>query len=150
MRKITAFIAFAAFGAAPLLAQVESDANGMYELKTEKGCIFYSTEAPSDAGAATWSGPCTAGQPLNGQGTLIEVFFGGPVREGRKRTGTMQSGVWNGKVVMLGVYSEDAGPWQPDTESSPMTLYFKMGCLDFQIDSGWCKPRAKASVRATP
>lgn len=127
---------------------------------TDKGCLLYQYEEsvggmesdPQPVGYA-WSGTCTPGQPINGEGTLYEQHNhsysdGESDRWIRSSSGRLVGGLFDGKVRHRRHDVDARGSWNPATahveDPEHATSYYYKGCTDEMLDDGWgandCQP----------
>lgn len=131
---------------------------------TDKGCIAYSFETYFEGmeseprpPAYVWAGPqCTAGQPINGEGALIEMNSY-PSEDGWDNYVLIVEGRWiNGILdgpVTLREYEVDANgriAIEQPLDVPDQNAYSQKvgGCAAYQIESGECSPgKVEAPVR---
>jgi hypothetical protein len=143
------FLAVMALTATP--ARADSFPAWMKET-TDKGCFIYEygeaiagmdTDPNSDG--FLWTGPCTPGQPINGQGTLYKQT-NYPMEDGTHLTrimgftGQVQNGLFVGPVSYAAYDVDRAGKWNPaaghtDDGWGPGEDYVQ-GCRKSDIASG--------------
>lgn len=126
---------------------------------TDKGCYSFEygisvggMESDPNRDGYVWSGSCTAGSPINGQGTLyVQVQYpfsdGTVMRQIRAYTGRMVNGFWEGPVAQANYDVDESGRWNPNAptpiEFGPGVVQFIRGCPEWSIDpsSEWaCRP----------
>jgi hypothetical protein len=132
LTAITLAAAFVLAPAAPATAQSEAwPGPGNRVLTVASGCLIsWPTVAPAPRSIA-WSGPCTAGEPVDGSGTLTMVLDD-PQNELTIRgdfSGAMVSGYFNGSVTRVISANGVDGP--------PLTTTLNMGC---EVGSASCVP----------
>lgn len=147
MRRRLLVTAVTVWGAVSMASTTSAQEGSWYQDRTTNGCIFFIDYDPSDYPGWTtrWSGNCTSGQPIDGQGTLEEtgpnVDAPGETKMIRK-VGRMVGGYWHGSVTESRFTTENGGPmkqtsfsferWYPTLESE-----FNMGC---RVGSSGCTP----------
>lgn len=159
--KFPAFglLALAALCALPSTTRADSFPAWQKQI-TDKGCFLYQyeesvggMESDLQPTGYVWSGPCTPGQPINGEGTLYEQhnyrFSDGELSQWiRSHSGRLVNGLFEGKVNHRRHDVDALGYWNPATgyveDPEYASSFYYQGCTKEMMDDGWtanyCQP----------
>jgi TonB family protein len=113
---------------------LQSDAAVWQKITTDQGCIAYLYDRNNAHypgwRAYHWTGSCTAGQPINGQGILQEhgLFF--EERVVTEYRGTMVQGYFQGEMTRLPFDVNESGEWDSSNPIAELafTAPYERGC----------------------
>lgn len=117
----------------PLAGGASAQAHRWHQWRTTTGCLFFHREDPTIpygdrtnptdyiVKTYTWSGSCTPGRLINGEGVL-EMHH--PLLEIDTYSGTMTNGYLNGRVVRHGLYNPSR-----TVRARLFDEIYNMGCL---------------------